>query len=274
MQPITQVLLTVDKPLQDEIITDSGLKLYISPDYKKEWQATVTATVAFLPLKVLPKYQHIFDQLKVGDEVAMSFQVVADFAFQSDAPQFMPIYDDNPYYRQYVNGKGEWLSVYAIKGRIAPIWIGVYENSRRQLIDGVQGSEHDLDRWMAQFSIGKTDVYSFNNLFNFDGQDYWKCDLTEIFAKKVKGHWVAIGDRVICKPIDELVPDNVLLPEYRDKDIMVRRQDRAMAITGGKNKGIKKGDVLSFNPSFVEKYTFENKEYYLIKENYVNGKWH
>lgn len=273
MKPITQVLLSIEKKFQDEIITDSGLKFYLDPSYSKEWHCATVARIEALPVKVLPKHQHIYDNLKVGDIVGISFQVVADFAFQSDAPQFMPVYDENPYYRQYVNGKGEWLSVYAIKGKIAPVWIGLYEDNRHQLIDGVQGSEHDLDRWLSQFSIGKTDVYTFNNLFTYEGKDYWKCDLTEIFAKKVKGHWVAVGDRVICKPIDEEIPNELLLPQFRNENVKVRRQDRATALSGGKEISVKKGDKLSFNPKFVEKYEFENNQYYLIKQNYVNGKW-
>ncbi len=263
----------MDKPLQDEIVTDSGLRLFLDPSYSKEWHSTVVAKISALPIKVDSKHKHIFDQIKVGDTVAFSYLVVADFIFESDAPNFMAVTDNNPYYKQYVNGKGEWLSVYAIKGLIAPIWIGLYEGKRRNLIDGVQGSEHDLERWLAQFPLGKTDVYRFNNLFNFNGQDYWKCDLTEIFAKKVNGRWVSVGNRVICKPIDEKMPEQFVLPEYRGEDVMVRRQDRARVMSGGKSKGIKKDDVVSFNPTFLEKYTMENKEYYLVNDNYVQGKW-
>lgn len=273
MQPITQVLLTVDKPLQDELVTDSGLKLYISPDYKKEWQATVMATISHLPVKVLPKYKYIFDQLKVGDEVAISYRVVADFCFQSDGDRFMPTTDENPHFREYVNAKGEWVKVYALPGIISTKWVGIYQNKYREVISGVEGDESDMERWLAQFPLGKTDIYSFNNLFEFDGEDYWKCDLDEIFAKKVKGHWVAVGNRTVCKPVEAEVPDESLIDIHKGHKVKIRYQDRGRVITGGKDKGIKKGEVIGFSPQFLEKYRFDNLEYYLINTDYIQGKW-
>lgn len=273
--PITQVLVQVEKAFEDELITDSGLKFYISPDYKKEWQCSVVATIAALPIKVDPKFKHIFDELKVGDEIAVSYRIVADFTFVSDALRFMQVTEDNPYMREYVNAKGEWVKVYAltIPGRNLVKWVGVYQDARLKVISGAEGTESDVERWLAQFPLGKTDIYSFNNLFEHDGQDYWKCDLDEIFAKKVKGHWVAVGDRVLCKAVQERVPDERLIGEHKGHKVEMRYQDRGKVITGGKKKGLKKDEVVSFNPKHLERYTFENLEYYLINENLVNGRW-
>lgn len=273
MQPITQVLLTVDKPLQDEMVTDSGLKLYLDPSYRKEWCASVIATISALPIKVDPKYKHIFDQLEVGDKVAISYQVVADFEFKSDSLQYMKVTEDNDMYREFTNSKGYWVKVYALPGKITPLWVGIHQDERTNLIDGIQGTQSQVETWLSQFPIGKTDIYSFNNLFNFEGKDYWKCNLDEIFAKKVKGHWVAVGNRVLCKPVDEQVPMQSLIKEHQGHDVKIRHQDRAKAITGGKVKGVKKEEVVSFDPKYLEKYQFENIEYYLINEDYIQGKW-
>jgi len=273
IKPISEVLLCVDKPLQDELITDSGVKFYIDPTFKKEWQSSVTATIVALPIKVNPKHKYIFDSLKVGDEVAMSYRVVADFEFQSDAPRFMLTTEDNPYIREYVNAKGEWVKIYAIPGKISKIWVGIYQDRNRNVLDGMQGSEAQMERWLAQFPLGKTDIYSFNNLFSYKGKDYWKCDLDDIFAKKVKGHWVAVGDRVMCKPVEEVVPDRALVGELTGQDVKIRYQDRAKVLTGGKKKGLKKDEVIGFNPRYLEKYNFGNNEYYLINEMLINGKW-
>lgn len=274
--PITQVLLTIPKALQDEITLDSGLKLYISPDYSKEWQAAVTATIAALPLKVSKKDEAIISQLQVGDEVAMSYQVVADFEFRGDGKQFMPTTEDDRYVKEFVNGKGETVRVYGLAKRSGfkgLTWVATYQNKKREVIDGVQGSEEEVERWLSQFPFGKTDIYSFNNLFEYKGQDYWKAYPTDIFAKKVKGHWVAVGDRVLCKPLEEEVPNEILLSINHKETVKIRYQDRAVVISGGKKLNLKKGQIVSFESRHLEKYKFDNKDYYLINERLVQGIW-
>lgn len=272
-QPINQVLLRIDSAFQEEIITDSGLKLYFDPTYRKEQNVSVIATIVALPLKVNPKHKYIYDSLKAGDEIAMSYRVVADFEFQSDAKRFMQTTEDNPHIKEYINARGEWVKAYALPGKISKIWVGIYQDRNRNIIDGMQGSEAQMERWLAQFPLGKTDIYTFNNLFSYKGKNYWKCDVDDIFAKKVKGHWVAVGDRTICKPIDEIVPDSILVGELKGQDVKIRYQDRGKILTGGKRKGLKKDEVVSFNPRYLEKYSFENKEYYLINEQLINGTW-
>lgn len=276
LTPVSQVLLHIDKALQDELTTDSGLKFYIDPDYKKEWQASVTARVAKLPAKVSPKEKDIYDNLKVGDEVAISYRVVADFEFKGDGHRFMECVEPNNYVKDYRNGKGDRLSVYALPKRAGlthiPMWVGVCQDKRGDVISGTQGTEDEVSRWQAQFPIGKTDEYSFNNFFAYDGEDFWKCNLTEIFAKKVKGHLVAIGNRVICVPVDEEVPQEALIAQHRGHNIKIRHQDRARVLTSA-NKNFKKGEIISFESDKLEKYEFFGKQYYLVNENFILGKW-
>lgn len=275
--PITEVLLTIPKALNDELITDSGLRLYISPDFKKEWQASVTATIAALPKKVQPKDKKIIDHLKVGDEIVMSYQVVADFDFSSDGGRFMQTTEDNPHTKEFTNGKGEWVKIYALPkftGISKIQWVGVYQDRNRKVIDGVQGTESEVERWAAQFQYGKTDEYRFNNFFEYNGNEYWKCPPNQIFAKIVDGHLVAIGDRVIMKPVEEGVPREIANKiVIGGDDVKIRYQDRARVITGGKDKGIKKDKVISFSPSHLEKYDINHKQYYLINQSLVNGIW-
>jgi hypothetical protein len=278
LEPLSQVLLEIEKPLQDQLITDSGLKLYIDPTYKKEWQASVTARIAKLPSKYSPKEKAILDQLKVGDEVAVSFRVVADFEFKGDGHRFMPSREDNKYVREYFNGRGEWLSMYALQKRSGftdvPMWAGILQDKYRNFVDGTQGSEEQVERWLSQFPMGKTDDYTFANFFEQGGNDYWKCDIGDIFAKKVKGHLVAVGNRVICKPIDESVPVNVaILLNPKGDEVKIRHQDRGRVLSGGKSIGVKRDQTVSFQPNHCEKYSFWGKDYYLIRDNLVCGVW-
>lgn len=274
--PVNQVLLSIKKIFQDEIVTQSGLKLYFDGSYEKNWSAAVTATITHLPLKVAKKDNKILESLSVGDEVAMSYQIVADLTFGSDSRQFIQATEDNPYVREFVNGRGEWVKVYALPKRSGIpgiMWCATYSDSKRQFIDGCQGDEESIERWLSQFPFGKTDNYTFNNFFEFRKKDYWKAGLDDIFAKKVKGHWVAVGNRIICKPVEEKVPEPFLIDRHKGHDVKIRHQDRGRVLSGGKSKGIKKDQIIACDPRHLEKYTFDGKEYFLINENLVTGVW-
>jgi hypothetical protein len=275
LTPISQVILRIDKAFQDELVTDSGIKFYIDPSYKKEWQVSVTATVEAIPEKILPQERKIAANLTVGDEVAISYMVVADLSFAGDQDRFMPYTEGDERMREFVNGKGEWIRVYALPGKIAPHWVGYYMDRYGELVSGAEGNQSDVERWMAQFPYDKTDIYTFNNFFEFSKRELWKCDLSDIFAKKVNGHWEAVGNRVLCTPIDESVPTQAgeIIDLQQYGSMKIRYQDRALVQSGGASKGIKRGDIVSFNPLHLEKYSFGSKDYYLINENLVLGKW-
>lgn len=273
--PLSQVLLVLDKPLQDELITDSGLKLFIDPSYNKEQNVVVVATVVALPINSHPKDKKILDQLSVGDEVCISYSVVADFEFKGDRERYMETTEENPHMKEFANGKGETVKVYAMKkaSGFGVVWVGMHQDKRGDIVDGVQGSEATVERWLSQFPFGKTDEYSFNNFFEYKSKDYWKCSLDQIFAKRVKKHLVAVGDRVICKPIDEDVPLSALPSTMHHSNIKIRHQDRGRVLTGGKEKGFKKDEIISFPPTKNEKYNFFGIDYFLVNQNYVTGKW-
>lgn len=275
--PISEVLVHVNKALQDELVTDSGLKLYLDGSYSKEYSASVTGTVKGLPINPHYRNKEVVSRLKEGDEICFSYRVVADFEFKGDGGQFMSTVEENPYVKEFINGKGETIKAYALpkrSGLIGSIWVGVYCDKYKNFIDGVQGDESELERWLAQFPFGKTDIYNFNNLFSYNGEDYWKCLPTDIFAKKVKGHLVAVGNRIICKPCDEELPDQYLIDTHGvSQKITVRRRDRARVMSGGKAKGFKKDQVISFQPNHCERYEFYGTQYFLINENLVDGIW-
>jgi hypothetical protein len=274
LQPITQVLLEIPKALQDELITDSGLKLYIDPSFRKEWQSSVTAKILALPLKSSGGDKKIISKLNIGDEVAISYRVVADFHFQGDGKRFMAASKGSDYLQTFYNGAGEKIEIIAFPGPISPIWVGYYMNKKGELIDGTQGSQSDVERWQSQFPFGKTDIYTFNNFFEHDGKQYWKCDPSDIYAKKVGGKLVSVGDRVIGLPVDENVPREILQNiEHTGKEVKIRHQDRLSALTGGEEKGIKKRDIVSFPNGLVEKYEFWGRQYYIISERLINGRW-
>lgn len=275
--PLHSVLLSLDEAFQSEIVTPSGLKLFLDGSYNKNFTATVTARIAGLPIKAkTKKEQKILDQLKIGDEVCISYLVVFDLNYASDGERFMETSEGSEYMRSWANGKGERLEVVALPAihSINPTWVGYLKSNRNELIDGIQGTQSEVERWLSQFQLGKTDQYTFNNLFSFNGKEFWRCDLSHIYAKKQKGHVVSVGDKVICIPIEEEIPDFIKgqLGNIAN-DTKIRYQDRARVIHSGINKKFKKDEVVAFNPNFLEKYQMWGKEMYVIGDHLVHGKY-
>jgi hypothetical protein len=273
--PLSQALLSVEKAINDEIVLDSGVKLYMDGSYRKEWESAVTATVKALPEKISSKEKKIAEKLSAGDEVAIDYRVVYDLEFKGDGERFMPVTEENPYRQEFANGKGEWLRCYALptrKGLSKATWVGTYFGKYNHFVDGCQGDEAALNRWKSQFQFGKTDIYSHRNLFSYNKQDLWKADLNQIFAKKKDGHIVAVGNRIICKPIDEDVPRETNDLLIRTTDVKIRYQDRARVISSSRSD-IKKDYIISFRPMDIERYVMWGQEYYLINEKFVQGLW-
>lgn len=266
--PINSVLLCLDRVMNDEIITNGGLKLYLDPSWHPEWSASVTGVVFGIPINS-PK------NIKLSDEVAFSYTVVADRSC-TKPDYFQPIIHPSPIHERYINGKGETLTVCAFSGNISKIYSGAYVSRRNELIDGIQGTESEVQRWKSQFNFSSNGNMKFNNLFNFNGKDYWRADIEDVFAKRVKGEIVAIGDRIIMLPVEEDVKTKIELYQGKPmpyRDVRIRYMDRGKIVSGGEELGFKKGDVVSFDERYLEKYSFWNKNYFLIKSHRVNGIW-
>jgi co-chaperonin GroES (HSP10) len=274
--PVNKALITIKSAFVDEITTKSGFKFYIDPSYNKEFQAASVGTITHVSTWNIPENQEIASSLKTGDEIVMSYRVVAQFTFEGDGDKFIDLNPDGSNtFKKFSNGRGEWLIIRALPKSIGKVWVGVHTN-KFGLVDGVQGDESDVERWLSKFPLGKSDRYKFDNLVEINGKDYWKVNYSEIFAK-IKGEKiVALGDRIICEPLEMDISDNLQAMygiEIPMSAMKVRWQDRAKVVSGCRKLGLKKGDIIGFDPKYLEKYDIKGKEYYIIKQRRVDGIW-
>lgn len=275
MNPVpirNKVLLTVDNKLIDEITTESGFKMYLAPEYNFEDNATVTGTVAAIP-------KNFKGNLSIGDSIAFSYHIISDREFPNTADFFVPISEASNELRIWQNGKGEKIRMRAHQGAISIFWIGVFfdKQGRFDPDKSVRGTEEEVERWMqTNFSFGNCDRFAHKHLISLGEKDYWKCEYNNIFAKKVGDEVVAVGDRIICKfidiPVDRRVSQikGIQLP---DTQVAMRLYDRAEVISGGEEMGLQKGDIISFNERYCEKYDLWGSKYALIKKSRVEGIW-
>lgn len=277
VKTINHVFVEMASPLQDEIILNGGIKLYLAAEYNFEFNATTTGRVAGLPVIPKGELKEIPEQLSNGDEIVFSYQVVAKRKFKTDSERFVPTTEGNPYLKKWINSKGDVITVMAFKAAISYQWIGLVTTRTGERIDGTQGQEKDVERWLAQFAFGTGEQdFMFSNLFEVEDKDLWKVGYNEIFAKIVDGEIVALGDRVICTPIeidgtDQVkIMNGIHLPAF---SVVARLYDRATVVSGAEELGIRKGDVISFDGNYAEKYDILGKKYFIIKKKRIQGIW-
>ena len=278
LKPINKVLVTIPTAFSEEIKTNSGFKLWKDPSYQKEWNATVTGEVSALSDFLTPESKEISDNLDVGVEIAFDYKIVADFDFASDSEHFFEVTpEESRFLRKYTSKSGKWINVRAIPSTFGHKWMGWLQDKRMNWLDGVQGTEKDLERWLTQFTFGKTDKYTFRNQITLNKKEYWKVPYDQIFAKKEKGEWVAVGDKLLLKPIEIDVTEQVRISaggiNIPESSIQARFYDRAILLSGGEEMGLKRGDVVAFQERFLIQYEIEGEKYFFIKKNRVDGKW-
>lgn len=272
-KPIDKVFLSMPQPLTDEIITEGGLKLYLDSSYNPEIHATVSGIVEALPENPKSKGKEIVSQLKVGDEVAFNYKVVIDKKYTPNTDKFEAV-TDNPAKKIFINKKGERIIVQSLPYKGVLHWVGMYLDRKGERVDGVQGREKDVDRWLSQFDFSTDIKFVYKNLINYDDIDIWKCDYINIYAKKTADGIQALGDMVIMKEIKVDITEQVkimkgiVIPNNR---IIAELQDRAIVVSGGEIYGLSKGDRVFFDPLYVERYNFFGEEYLIIKQRRIHS---
>jgi hypothetical protein len=278
LKPYNKIFISVDDIFQEEITTKSGIKFYLDPTYSKEWNCTCVGVVEELPDYVKEENKDKLSKINKGDKIMFSYRVISDVEFKSDKKQFIDVSPtDSQTYRQYSSPQGESIFIRMLQSpKGDKVWVAVHQDKKGNLIDGIQGNESHIDRWLSNYSLGKTDIYSFRNLINFDGREMWKVEFMDIFAKKVDNEWVSISDRVLMQPIDVDITEqisklnNVELPP---SSIKTRFYDRALVFSGGEEIGVKRNEIASFDERYLEKYDIEGRQIFMMKKRRINAKW-
>lgn len=263
--PKNRAILELDQKFTDEIILEGGLKLYLDPSYRPEWNVTVTGTVKALPRD----YQ---GELEVGQKVFFSYMVVNQRTFKSDEDYFLPTMEGSDFFKEFQDKRGRQITVLAFPEVITKRWAGsLYDETG--WIDGCQGSESDVERWLSQFKFGTNEDQVYKNLLEIDGKDYWLCDLDLIFAHKPKKNLKALGSYVLLKPIDIDVTERIKIMkgiEIPESSIKMRREDCGRVVSVPNKKiTLNEGDIGFFNMRFAEKYDFEGNQYFIVKQDRI-----
>jgi co-chaperonin GroES (HSP10) len=270
-QHIDNYLLTLDTKYTEEIFLEGGLKLYIDPSFRPEWNCTVVGTVASIP-------KNNTGAINIGDTVLFSYTVVGQRDFSGIGHVFHSMFDKyNDDFQRFSNGRGEMITIVAFTGVISKIYACCHLDERGRLIgEGMQGSFSQMERWKSQFTFDSGGAYKYKNLLPINSKDYWICRPTEIFAKIVDGELQSVGDRVIMQPLETELPSEIYSQmglAVPNSSVSVRYYDRAIVLSFGESKHIHNGQIVAFDQKYLEKYEYNSKQYFLIKKKRILGEY-
>lgn len=267
IKPKDNYLVTIENKYVEEIITGSGIKLFVDTSYNPTQHTTVIGKIAAIP------HNNSLD-LKIGEQIFFSYVVIGERSYAKSGHVFHPLIEKQvDIFQKYANGKGEKLTVVSMPGIIGHIWVGTHLDSRNNLISGCQGSEHEVSRWKSQFSFS-SDEYKYKNLLPNGNQELWIVKPELIFSKKVGKKLIPVGDRLILKPIKIEVPKDVLREmkiKIPDSAVYTEYMDRAELQYFDKPTGFKKGEIIKYDPKFVENYTVDGEKYLLLRRRRCLG---
>lgn len=267
IKPISNYLVSVENRYIEEVVTKSGIKLFTDPSYNPTQHTTVVGKICGVPLDNSLG-------LSMGDEIFFSYVVIGERNYASTGHIFHSLFEKhNERFQRYSNGKGEKLNVVAMPGIIGDIWVGTHTDERNNLISGCQGSESEVNRWKAQFSFSGGD-FKYKNLIPTPDGDLWAVRPDLIFAQKKGKKLLPLGDRLILNPIQLAIPKEAqtdLGIQIPQSSLSVQLMDRAELTHPVKDMNLKKGQMVAFQPNFVEQYTVDNVPYFLVRKRRIIG---
>ena len=107
-----------------------------------------------------------------------------------------------------------------------------------------------------------------NELF-FRGRSYWFCDVLQLFGVKRGKSWDMANGYAMLEIVEETEKQTGLIIN----PFAVKKQKHKARLTSIGNTSLKckTGDIVYFLPQFVQTYSIDNKEFYLIPEKYIYG---
>ena len=272
--PKDKIIVTIDSKFRDRIQTESGVELYQDTSYRPEWHTTVQGTVVSVPPKVSqddPFNSRIELEVQPGDTLFFSYMVIFDRDYPDQKEYFFDISDGTPRTMIFTNCLREKIVVQEVMGKNA----GVYYTENNEVIDGISGTQREVDRWLSQFKFCDDSMKVYANHLE---DNMWMVDYKWAIAVKREGEMIMIGSYVLMEPIGYELNEfgegsKLIVPEYLRKQ--ERRGSARVVSIGSPLKGqpklsIKPGDVVHFDQRFAEQYKFD-KDYLLIKQHRIYG---
>lgn len=269
LKGIKNILVSVESKYDDVLFTykdGSGkeTKFYKMMDVGINWDVSVVG-------KSICDYPNL--KIKTGDDVAFSYQVIAEKEWKSSTEIFKLSVHTDGQYSEWSNGAGSILR--KVKAPFGKQWNAFLMDSKNNLVSSQIGNEDEVERWLSQFNFSENNG-SFKYLMHLDGKEYWRVKHDHIIAKKRGNDIIVYHDMLLLKRVlidlsnSVGIEKGIILPE---KSIQLEYPNMGMLVNDYNKLGLKRGDIVAFEDRYSQSYKLWGTNYILLKESRVLGKF-
>lgn len=284
------ILVELDKAFQDEIVSDGGMRFYQDTSFRPEWNVTTKGTVVSVPKKLTagggastldPDRARIIPNVKAGDEIIFSYLVVMRRKqFDNKHEVFTKQRTRDPYITVWADYTGkELVRIYLTNDKYD---VGLFERTSKTWLDRLDKcSEKQAEAFIEKYMPSENVGFHYANVLPFGDKDYWMVDYANAIAiQKPDGTFEMVGEYALLEPIREPRRE-----KYQGKlEIYNLEQDtdyRAVGRLISIGEPLKDAVKLSVKPNeqvitdirYVEKYCIDNKDYWVVRQKYLFGKY-
>lgn len=155
---------------------------------------------------------------------------------------------------------------------------GLVSMETKGLTEFVKKGDIVLFRYMVVMQREQNDGYEDNHLNKhlIDGEIYWKVDYNMVLGVIRDGKLIPANGYIFAKkPEEKKVESFLIIPDHLKTESV--KNCAVVEYVGEPKKGAKKldivkGDKILFNDQFAEKYTINDEDFLVIRQEYVMGK--
>lgn len=282
------ILVELEKSFQDELVSESGIKFYQDTTFRPEWNTTVLGRVASVPKRLTlgggndsidPDRERISQIVKAGDEIVFSYLVIMNRK-QTDnvGEMFTRESPLDPFTTVWSNPKGQQIVRIYLKNN--KYEIGLFDINTRTWVDRVKGGEREMESFMGKYMPTENVGFNYKNLLPYNDKDYWIVDYSNAIAiKRAEGVFEMIGDFTIVDPISEpnrKTHDGLIeifnVEQSTDYKAIGKLISIGTPLDGDRQLSVKPNDIICADIRYVQKYSIDGKDYWIIKQKHIYGK--
>lgn len=272
ISPFNNLLVEITNKYEEQITFKSGVKLYIDTSFNPNFHATSEGIVHSVPMALRGPSAGEKMNIRPGDTVIFSYKMVGDVTFKDNTDLFRMTSVGEGYATEWMNQERETLRLIAGYDKGKP-WVAMWLDKHLNLLQGKKGTQGECENWMAMnFRFAEGEGFQYDNRLYYKDKELWRVEYEFIFGYKRDGHLHMCSNYLLVEPIVEDLPRMISTSLIRPESHRFCVMENKGWLRAGEREGLRKGDVLYFDPNMKEKYSFFGTPMYIVRRKFVLGK--
>jgi co-chaperonin GroES (HSP10) len=155
--------------------------------------------------------------------------------------------------------------------------VAAFDNQGTVYIKGMGLSMLEKDNWLGNFPFAESSNMVYENLFDWEGEEYWRVHYGHLLGYKRNGEMKMLGGNVL---VDELSGMSVaksglieLLSRPQEEN---KAEGRILSIgdplPGQKDLGLRAGDIVAYDKRYAQEYEIDGVTRMILRQNMLLAK--